>query len=140
MKRGPVDDAVVLHPRHKAIFDQQQKQKQQQQASASSSTSASSASSSSSSSSSSADAAAAVGGGGGGLCEALLYLPKNAVIGTSALRRTATLAHLHKQQAFEFKNIRGNLHTRYFAMFCCCCWLLIYVFFFFFKCKMNPTS
>jgi hydroxymethylbilane synthase len=39
-------------------------------------------------------------------------LPNNSIIGTSSLRRQASLAYKYPHKAFRFQNIRGNLNTR----------------------------
>ena len=39
-------------------------------------------------------------------------LPNQSIIGTSSLRRIASLNFLYKHKEFTFKNIRGNLNTR----------------------------
>lgn len=42
----------------------------------------------------------------------LSSLPSGSTIGTSSLRRIATINHHYPSKSFNFKNIRGNLNTR----------------------------
>lgn len=98
MQRGPVDDAVVLADKHRPAF-------------LTAAQAASATASSSSSSASAGDGAApTVTNTPAGLSLALSILPAGAVIGTSALRRQASLARHHA--GLVCKDIRGNLGTR----------------------------
>eukprot|EP00461_Guttulinopsis_vulgaris_P001885 UN01886 len=101
MQRESPEDCVILHPKHREKYQQFL---QEQSATYGTSLPTSSSTSDLNLPELTGDSNRPK------ICPALSFLPNGAVIGTSALRRQATLARYHPH--LVCKDIRGNVGTR----------------------------